>query len=167
MEIDLTSIIIGIAALSTFFVPIGMHQFSQWRNENTTRNLFENKALLYSLTIDSSEIFRSNSALGLDLLNRTLLHLKDGKETLIELDDVQNCSSFKHARKQLNNDGTELHILSLGIQISLKTSQTRKMELPLFEGKEGFTFGDEELIIERWVKTIRAELITDRATVHV
>jgi len=165
MEIDLTSIIIGIAALSTFFVPIGMYQFSQWRKLSTIRSAFEKKALLYDLNIDTSEIFRDYTAIGLDTHNRTLLHLKYGQETLIELDDVQSCSSFKKKWKQRMGDGSDLNMLSIGIQITLKTSQTRKLELPLFEGKEGFTFGDEEYITERWVKNIRSVLSADKAAI--
>lgn len=166
MDIDLTSILIGFTALSTFFVPIGMHQYSQWRKKNKTRDSFVNAARYYGLEIDAPEILRDGTAIGIDIPNRMLLHFKNGKETLIGLDDIQSCSFFKHQQKVLADDGSESQIQSIGIQIVLKKSQARKLNLPIFEGKVGFTFGDEERVAERWIKIIRSSLATKNVAVE-
>ncbi|REL24540.1 hypothetical protein DYD21_18300 [Rhodohalobacter sp. SW132] len=167
MDIDLTSILIGITALSTFFIPIGMHQFSQWRKQSKTRNVFENAARNYGLKFDTSEILRDGTAIGIDIPNRMFLHLKSGNDTLIGLDDIQSCSFYKHQQKKRADDGSESQILIIGIQIVLKKSQTRKLNLPIFEGKEGFTFGDEERVTERWIKNIRSNLTAEEVVVEV
>jgi len=158
MDIDLTSILIGIAALSTFIVPAGMYQFSLWRQHNSTRDAFGNAARNYGLQIETPEILRSGTAIGLDIPNRMLLHFKNGEDTLIGLNDIQGCSFYKQMKKVRAEDGTESQIQSIGIQVVLKKSPTGKLNLPVFEGKEGFTFGDEERIAERWIKNIRANL---------
>lgn len=166
MDINLTSILIGIAALSTFIVPIGMHQFSQWRKQITTRDAFEKAARNYDLKIEAPEILRNGSAIGIDIPNRMLLHFKNGQDTLIGLDDIQSCSFFKYQQKSGSVKSSESQNLSMGIQIVLKKSQTNKLNLPIFEGKEGFTFGDEERISERWIKNIRSNLASEKVTIE-
>lgn len=166
MDIDLTSILIGITALSTFFIPIGMHQFSQWRKMNSTRNAFKNAARNYELHIDTQEILRNGTAIGLDIPGRSLLHFKNGKETLIGLEDILSCSFFKQLHKDSENGGSGSKILTIGIQIVLNKSQTRKLNLPLFEGKEGFTFGDEERIAKEWIQKIKSNLTTEKAPIE-
>lgn len=159
METDLTSIIIGIAALSTFFIPIGMYKISQRRKLRTTLHLFRNFALNYGLRIDDVDILRDGIAIGIDFQNKILLHVIDRRETLMDLSDVQSCSLFKHQRKVTGDDGTVKHILTSGIQVKLIKSQTRELQLPLFIRKGGGTFGDEEIVIHKWIVKIKTALV--------
>lgn len=158
MEIDLTSIIIGIAALSTFFIPIGIHQFSQKNKVKKTRKSFEEAAEVYSLHIDDMEVLRNGLAIGIDTQNHCILHLSDQKETMIELDDVQSCKLFKDLRRETTVDGTKTHTVLFGIHIKFKQNQNLGLKLSLFEGNEGSVFGGEEVIIQRWIDKIHSAM---------
>ncbi|MEX0944942.1 MAG: hypothetical protein WDZ38_04650 [Balneolaceae bacterium] len=158
MEIDLTSIIIGIVALSTFFIPIGIHEFSQKFKLKKTRKSFDDAAKVYDLHIDNMEVLRNGFAIGIDTQNHCILHLKNQKETVIELDDIQNCKLFKDLRSETADDGTKLHTVRMGIHIIFKQNRSLEIKLPLFEGKEGSIFGDEEATIQRWIYKIHSVL---------
>lgn len=158
MEIDLTSIIIGIAALSTFFIPIGIHQYSQKHKVKKTRKSFDTAAETYSLHIDDMEVLRNRIAIGIDIENHCILHLKNQKETIMEIDDVQSCKLFKNHRSETKDDGTKTHIVVMGIHIKFKQIRSQEMKLPLFEVNEGSIFGDEEITIHRWIGKINSVL---------
>lgn len=158
MEIDLTSIIIGIAALSTFFIPIGIHQFSQMNKFKNTRKSFDNAAKLYSLHIDDMEVLRNGIAIGIATENNCILHLKNQKETIIELHDVQSGKPFKNLRSETAGDGIKTNTVEMGIHIKFKQNQISDMKLPLFEGNEGSIFGDEDITIHRWIDKINSAM---------
>lgn len=155
MEIDLTSIIIGIAALSSFFIPIGIHQFSQKNKFNKTRKTFYT-AEFYSLHIDDMEVLRNGFAIGIDTENHCILHMKNQKETIIELHDVQSTRLFKDLRSEKADDGTKTKTVSMGIHMKFKQNQSREMKLPLFEGGEGSLFGGEYVKIHTWIDKINS-----------
>jgi hypothetical protein len=158
MEIDLTSVIIGIAALSTFFIPIGIHQFSQKYKFKKTRKSFDDAAKVYDLHIDDMEILRNGFAIGINTQQHCILHLNNQKESIIELDDVQNCKLFKDLCSEIADNGTKIHTVRMGIHIKFKHNRSLEIKLPLFEGKEGSIFGDEEVTIHRWIYKIHSVL---------
>lgn len=155
MEIDLTSIIIGIAALSTFFIPIGIHQFSQKNKFKKTRKSFQDASEAYNLHIDDMEVLRNGFAIGIDIQNHCILHVKDQKETLFELEDVRNCKFFKDHRTREADDGSKTQTEVMGIHIMFNQNQSREIKLPLFEGS---TFGGEEVTIHRWIDKIHSAM---------
>lgn len=158
MEIDLTSIIIGIVALSIFFIPIGIHQFSEKNKLKKTRKTFENAAEVNSLFIDEMEVLRNGFAIGIDTQNYCILHLRNQKETIIKLENVQSCKLFKNIRSEKTVDGTKTHTVLIGIHIKFKQNQCQEMKLSLFEGNEGSAFGGEEVIIQRWIDKIHSAM---------
>lgn len=158
MEIDLTSLIIGIAALSTFFIPIGIHQYSQKNELKKTRKSFEDAVEVYNLHINDMEVLRNGFAIGIDTQNHCILHLKNQKETLIELDDVQSCKFFKDLRSKTTDDGTKTNTVTMGIHIKFKQNRSREMKLPLYEGNEGSIFGGDEITIHRWIDKIHSAM---------
>ncbi|CAN5327000.1 hypothetical protein BH23BAC3_BH23BAC3_35220 [soil metagenome] len=158
MEIDLTSIIIGIAALSTFFVPIGLHQFSHKRNIKKTQEYFESVAENNGLQIDHMEVLRNGIAMGIVVHRQIIIHIKNSTETLLDMKTIASCSFYKHQRKEGTQAGDLCVIQELGIQIALQNRHNRELKLILFEGKEGITFGDEDVIIRRWIDKINSVL---------
>ena len=160
MEIDLTSIIIGLAALSTFFVPIGLYQISQKQIIKKAKTTFDAATQKNRLQIDQMEIIRNGVGIGIDLQQQIMLHVRNGTETLTDLKNVAGCKFFKDHRKNIPGNDNGSYYQEMGIQIIFPGSQSRELKLLFFEGKEGNTFGDEEVIIHRWVKNINSVLKT-------
>jgi hypothetical protein len=167
MEIDLTSIIIGIAALSTFFVPIGMHQFSQKRKLNKTKKVFEAAAEKNGLQIHEMEVLRNGVAIGIDINQENVLYIENGNKTLIGLRKIAGCKLYKHQRKDTLADGSKAVIHEQGIQLNFHTRSNDDVVLLFFQGKEGSTYGDEGIIIERWIVKMTSALKKSSAEVAV
>lgn len=161
MEIEITSIIIGIVALSTFFIPIGLYQFSQKQIIKKARKSFDAAAEKTGLHINQMEIIRNGVAIGIDLQQQIVLHVRNGIETLTDIKNVSGCKLFKHQRKDMMGHDNSSFIQQMGILITFHKSQHKDLKLLFFEGKEGSTFGDEGVIIHRWVKNINSALKTN------
>lgn len=153
METDLTSILIGLASLATFFIPIGLYQFSQKRKTKQTEKAFLNAAAKHRLSINKHEILRNGIAIGIDGSKQTLLHVIGNESRIIRLSTVANIKSYKSLKKEDVEDGSHINIQETGIHIHLQNQGAVKV--PVFRGKEGSTLGDETRIAERWIRTIR------------
>lgn len=159
MEIDITSIIIGIAALSTFFVPIGLHQFSHKRKNKKTQHTLETAAIKNRLRIDQLEVLRGGGAICIDNQQKIVLYIKNETETVISLEDIAGCKPYNDQRKETLKDGSKAVIHEQGIQLSFQASSKKSdVKLLFFHGKEGSTFGDEGVIIDRWIGKIKSVL---------
>ena len=158
MDIDLTSIIIGIAALSTFFVPVGLYQFSLKKKFKNAKKAFESVAQKYQLQIDQFEILRNGNVIGIDSEKKIVLHLKNGVDTLTELKHVVGCKYYNQQRKVTSDDGNPDVIHELGIQLTFQPRLNYNVKLLFFEGKEGSTHGDERIIINKWIGYIQTLL---------
>jgi hypothetical protein len=102
------------------------------------------------------EVLRNGIAIGIDSQNRSLLHLINRKEEVVEIDEVQSCKFYKHHRKETTEGGTETSVQEMGIQVILKKRQDRNMKLPLFEVNEGGIFGGEDFTIRKWIDKIHS-----------
>lgn len=156
MEIDVISIVIGIVALSTFFVPIGLYQFSEKRKLKNAKSKFISVADQHDFHIDEIEVFRGGITMGIDMQNRFLLHVKNGKETVVDLEEVQSCTFYKNQRNESTENNTQTLIQEMGIEVTLRNGRKGELRLPTFKGKEGFTFGDEPIITQRWISKIKS-----------
>ncbi|MEX0661838.1 MAG: hypothetical protein WEA58_15285 [Balneolaceae bacterium] len=156
MEIDVISIVIGIVALSTFFVPIGLYQLSEKRKLKDARSKFKSVADEHGFHSDEMEVFRGGITMGIDLQNRSLMHVKNGKETVLNLDEIQDCKFYKTQHNEPAENDTTTSIQEMGIAVSLRNTKNDDLRLPIFKGKEGNTFGDESLITQRWIRKIKS-----------
>lgn len=156
MDIDVTSIVIGILALSTFFVPIVLFQLSEKRKLKNAQREFKQVASQHDFHIDEIEVFRGEITMGIDLQNRSLMHLKNGKETVVDLEEVQNCTFYKTQRNEPTENNIQTSMQEMGIAIKLRNGRNGELKLPTFRGKEGNTFGDEPVITQRWISKIKS-----------
>lgn len=152
METDLTSIIIGLASLAVFLVPIGYYQLHEKKGLKEVKKLFLKKADDLGFQTGDIEILRNHAAIGMDKNHEELLYLNGNQFELIELADVVHCSIYSNHKKDLDSgDGV---IQQIGIHMKLQKGLSIK--LPIFEGKEGTLFGDERLITQHWIGKINS-----------
>jgi hypothetical protein len=152
METDLTSIIIGLASLATFFVPIGIYQHHEKKGQKEAKKRFLNKAEEIGFQIGDVEILRNHAAIGIGKNYEQLLYVLENEYEIVELTDVVDCTVFKNQKQDAGRgDGG---IRQIGLR--LKLHKGSGIKLPVFEGKEGTQIGDEGLIVQRWIEKINS-----------
>jgi|SRR6056297_909621 len=153
MEIDITSVVIGIASLATFAVPIGYDQFKVKRAKRKSEEQFLNSASETGFVHGSFEVLHNGAAIGICLNREELLYVKKSSAyTLIELCDVTSSSTYKSESVLTDNNGLKQNFKEMGIKLS--TRHSGDIKIPVFEGRDGTQRGNESLIIERWMSKI-------------
>lgn len=152
METDLSSIIIGLASLATFLVPIGYYQLREKKVLKEAKKQFLKKADDLGFQTGDIEILRNRAAIGLDKNHEELLYLHGNQFEMIELADVVHCSIYSNHKKDLDSDDGVIQ----QIGIHMKLQKGLGIKLPIFEGKEGTLVGDERLIAQNWVGKINS-----------
>jgi hypothetical protein len=151
METDLTSIIIGLASLATFFVPIGIYQHHEKKTKKDSIKHFMKIAAEIGFQTGEIEVLRNHAAIGLGKNGEQLLYVIGTQYKLIELTKVADCTVYKKNKK---NPESELErIYQIGVRLQLENGES--INLTVFEGNEGTLFGDERLIAQQWISNIR------------
>ncbi len=150
METDLTSVIIGLASLAIFMLPIGYYQFQEKKGLKEAKKHFLNKAGDLAFQTGDFEVLRNRASIGIGKNHEELLYVNKNQYQLIELSDVVNCSNYKNHRKDLGSDDSVIQ--QVGIRIKLRKGLD--VRLPFFEGKVGTMIGDEQIIVRRWIGRI-------------
>lgn len=156
MEIDIVSIIIGIASLATFFVPIGLYQLSVKRKKHSLQTVFKGAVEKNALHIDESDFLRNEIAIGIDLQKKIILHVHKGIDTLLDIRTMKSCRSYKQERREKAENGSLTITLEMGIQIAHRHGTNLDVKVPLFQAREGSVYGDESIIINKWVNKMNA-----------
>lgn len=151
METDLTSIIIGLASLATFFIPIGFYQHHEKKWKKEVKKNFLKIAEEIGFQIGDIDILRNRAAVGIGKNSEQLLYVLGSQYKLIELTEVVDCTVYKKFKK--NPDRESERIQQIGIRLQLKKGES--INLAVFEGKEGTLFGDERLMAQQWISKIR------------
>lgn len=161
METDITSIIIGVVAMSTFIIPIGIHELTQRNKSRKTRKTLYAAAAIHDLQIDEMEVLRNGIAIGMDTQKRCILHINKNSENVIHLKDIQSCRIFKDSFTEAADDDTKIIYQSMGIHITFNKHHGKELKLPLFAEKDGATFGGDEVSIRKWIGNIHNAAIEE------
>jgi len=148
METDLTSIIIGLASLATFFVPIGYYELHEKKSLKEARKRFLKKASEIGFQTVDVKILRNHAAMGIGKNNEQLLYVHGNQYELVEIADVVNLCMYKRNNKNSENEVFQ----QIGVRLNLHKGVS--VELPVFEGKEGTLIGDERIIVQHWIGKI-------------
>jgi|SRR6056297_1461395 len=149
METDLTSIIIGLASLATFFVPIGYYQHHEKKNKKESKKHFLKKADEIGFQAGEIEVLRNHAAIGIGKNSEQLLYVLGSNYKIVELTEVTDSTIYK---KYADSNGERVR----QIGIRLKLQKGKIINLVVFEGVEGTIIGDEHLIVQRWISKIQA-----------
>lgn len=155
MEIDITSVIIGLASLATFAVPIGYDQLKVKRAESRAKQQFLATAANVGFQQGNFEVLGNSATIGIGNNSEELLYVKNDMDySLLELSNLSDCSPYKSQKKVLGSGGNSQVMKESGIRLSFP--KTGDVKLPVFEGRDGTQHGDEPIIIERWVSKIKS-----------
>jgi hypothetical protein len=151
METDLTSIIIGLASLATFFVPIGIYQHHEKKTKKESIKHFLKIAAEIGFQAGEIEVLRNHAAIGLGKNGEQLLYVIERQYKLVELTNIVDGTVYKKHKKYPASESERIH--QIGVRLQLQNGES--VNLTVFEGKEGTLFGDERLIAQQWVSKIR------------
>lgn len=153
MEIDITSVIIGLISLATFALPIGYDQIKVKRSKQHAEQQFLKTASDLEFKHESFEVLQNKAAVGLSLPKDKLLYVKSTDDyKFFELRNVISCSPYKSDSMTTDKDGHRQTWKEMGIKVSFRNSGD--IRLPVFEGRDGTQQGIESLYIERWMSNI-------------
>lgn len=163
MDIDLTSIIISIVALSIFFVPIMYDQLSKKKNVKKIEKSLTNFAKQEDLQITQHDTWRDSYVIGIDEDSKKLLYIniEDGNENkaLIDLSEVKKCWRSKKSRDlKIPKKRTKVTDQVL-LLFDFKKQKQSKQKLVFFHRNRDHSLRDEISLADRWVKTVNANLL--------
>ena len=150
METDLTSIIIGLASLAVFLVPIGYYQHQEKKSLKEAKKQFLKIAADVGFQASGVEILRNRAAIGLDVNHEQLLYVRGSQYEMIELTEVVECKMFRSHKKSSDNQSEVIQQIGL----CLKIQKSLDIKLLFFEGKEGTLIGDEDITLQRWIESV-------------
>lgn len=165
MEIEISSIIIGILSLATFFIPI---LYSQRRQKSLHTKMFAKfmeVAANQQLNITRSDTPGGRYAIGLDEIQDKLLYLDEtgdsGQRVVIDLKDVRSVKQVNIQHGVKTHVGSTTVIDRLGIKITYRNHQIHDKTLLFYEGKSGLPLGNELELMRRWEKIVAQKLKSD------
>ena len=152
MEIDFASIIIGLASIAIFLVPVGYFQIKEKNNIKNAKRQFLETAQDLGFQAGEFDILKNRAVIGIDKNREELLYVNKTGHNLIQLVDVEQPGQFKSSQTVADDSGTEQLVREIGLQ--LKMREGGRIRLPVFEGRDGTQTGNEQLIIQDWVHKI-------------
>src|SRR5690625_4952565 len=112
MEIDVTSIVIGVGILILFMLPIFFYQLSVSRKDRRLTQLLKEISSNHQATIDENENSRTGSARGIDKTNNLLFWLHADPETkkteyaAYSLSEFDTFATYRTQSKSGSQDGS-------------------------------------------------------------
>lgn len=162
MEIDLSSIIIGIIALSFFFVPIIYFEYYKKRATKKFAAHFNQVAQKNSLELSQYEVWRDQYGIGIDTAAKTILYhkLKNGKENtvLLDLSELKRCRISKEDDRIKTPDGDRRITTRVDLQIEFLSPEKTGVSVEFYKGENGDSVRDEVILAEKWSKMINSRL---------
>lgn len=154
METDIASIVIGLASIATFLVPIGYYQMKEKKGVKTAKRQFI--AVAEDLGFQPVEVvvLRNLAAIGLGKNGEKLLYVNKSKRELIEIVNIDQSVFYKSTQSEHRQNGEPQMLQELGIRLKMRTDSDIK--LPVFEGRDGTQIGDERIIVQGWIQKIES-----------
>ncbi|MEX2345162.1 MAG: hypothetical protein WD604_06070 [Balneolaceae bacterium] len=156
MDIEMSSVIIGLCFLAVFFIPIMYSQRVQKAKNKKIYNLFMDAAKSHQLTISEYDVLDEHSVIGLDNHQNMLLflrHANGGSErVLVDVSKIESCKMINLSR----SPGKHITVVDrLGIRLTFKKGKIPEKQLLFYEGTHGEPLGNEYFLTKKWIRIIR------------
>lgn len=159
---ELSSTLVGIAALAIFVLPIVYLQGIQKRKEKKLYSEFLQLTQEKGLKLAYGEVWNYVYCMGLDTQSKQLIHFKKRGETpeiqLIDLKPFKQCSVNKVGRTVKTNDGAVRVIERLHLILTPSSSQGRPKTIEFYNAEESSSITTELPLIAKWEKQISQAL---------
>lgn len=154
METDFMSVLIGLASIATFLVPIGYYQMKEKNGVQKAKKQFLQAAMEHGFQAGEYDVLRNRAVIGIGRNGEELLYVHDAGFELVEICDLNQASLYKKTQSVAGEHGEPQKNQVLGLQ--LKMNDGGHVRLPVFEGRDGTQAGDERIIIQGWIHKIES-----------
>lgn len=162
MDIDISSIIIGIIALSFFFVPVIYFEYFKKRSAKKFTALFKDEAQKNGIDLSQFDVWRDRYGIGINSNANKLFYLnqKSGQNETrtVDLDAIKKCIIAKDDERIKTAKGN----LRLTTRVDLLFEHIKSTQpdttLEIFKGENGDSVRDEVQLAEKWSKRVNSLL---------
>jgi hypothetical protein len=154
METDLMSVVIGLASIATFLVPIGYYQMKEKAGVKKAKKQFLYAAMEHGFQPGEYDVLRNRAVIGIGRNGEELLYVHDAVFELVEICDLNQATLYKKTQSVSGENGEQQKNQVLGLQLKMKKGG--HIRLPVFEGRDGTQAGDERIIIQGWIRKIES-----------
>jgi hypothetical protein len=164
MDIDLSSIIMGIAFLSTFFVPIAWYQLSEKKKKSRAEHALTGAAQEANLNLSHHDTWAGKYGIGLDVEKQVLiwLHLSESadinKTVTVNLHEAARCTMKVSERIIKGLKGAAPVTESIALHIAYRSSSKKPVILEFFNATSGTTQSTEHALSKKWARMIGEQL---------
>jgi len=162
MDIDITSIIIAVAGLSTFFVPIAFDKYKKKNQANKHVSELMKDAELQNIRITDYDVWHETNIIAIDKTSGFLVYRNEfqGKPETVTLDlsRVQRCRMFKSDRSVIMQGKTVMVTDKVGILLTLTDQKKPEKKLVFYHADKGPALSVEIPLAEKWASLINTSI---------
>jgi hypothetical protein len=162
MDIDLSSIIIGIIALSFFIVPVIYFEYFKKHTTKKFTAYFNEIAQNNGVKLSQFDIWRDSYAIGIDSDAKQILYLKrkNGQDEtqFVDLSEVNKCRVSKDDERIKTPNGEQRVTTQIDLQIEFKNPEKPHLTITFYNGKNGDSVRDEVTLADKWSRLINSKL---------
>jgi hypothetical protein len=162
MEIDLSSIIIGIIALSFFFVPVIYFEYYKKRGTKKFTAHFNQVAQKNSLDLAQYDVWRDQYGIGIDIGAKKIMYLKqkNGQDdtVILNLPELKRCRISKEDNRIKTPSGDRRITTRVDLHIEFLSPEKTDVSVEFYKGENGDSVRDEVILAEKWSKMINSRL---------
>lgn len=162
MEIDLSSIIIGIIALSFFFLPVFYFEYYKKRATKKFTVHFNQVAQKNSLDLAQYDVWRDQFGIGIDTEAKKIMYYKqkNGQENtvILDLSEIKKCRISKEDDRIKTPDGDRRITTRVDLHIEFLSPEKTDVSVEFYKGESGDTVSEEVMFSEKWSKLINSRL---------
>lgn len=164
MEIDLSSIIIGIIALAFFFVPVIYFEYYKKRGTKKFTAHFNQVAQNNHLDLAQYDVWRDQYGIGIDSVAKKIMYQKhkNGQENtlILDLSELKRCRISKEDDRIKTPNGDRRITTRVDLQIEFLTPKKTDVTVEFYKGENGDSVRNEVTLAEKWSKIINSKLTT-------
>jgi hypothetical protein len=162
MDIDISSIIIGIVALSFFFAPVIYYEYYKKRPTKKFTAHFKKTAEKHHLNLTQFDVWRDHYGIGIDNDRKKIIYFiqKYGQEKLLLLDlaEIKKCRKSKEDYRLKTPDGYKKITTRIELQFEFLTHKKSDASIEFYKGESEQNVRDEVMLAEKWSKIINSKL---------
>ncbi|MGW8123133.1 hypothetical protein ACV07N_10790 [Roseivirga echinicomitans] len=155
---ELSSTLVGLAALALFILPIVYLQGIQKRKEKKLLGEFLQLSQEKGLNLTYSEVWNYVYCMGLDTQTKQLIHFKKRGELpeiqVIDLKPFKQCTVNKLGRTVKTTDGAVKVIEKLQLVLTPSNSHNKPETIEFYNAEESNSITTELPLIAKWEKQI-------------
>jgi cbb3-type cytochrome oxidase subunit 3 len=164
MDIEISSILMGILFLSTFFVPITWHQLSEKKKKNRTNHVLLEAARSANLNLALQDTWAGKFGIGLDSEKQQLIWVQmpvtpeEARTVIVQLREVARCTPKVSERHIKGLKNTTSVIEGIALQFTWRKPGKKPLLLDFYRDTHGAIQSTEYALANKWAGLINKQI---------